>query len=91
MMMLVLTFVGLVMLYRICQPFNVWRTVLYVASLGLCILAVSVPFFAEFIFEGWSKVTFNLPQYLLLIIIIQAALPMSGGLIRFFDMFNPAD
>ena len=90
-MMLVLTCTGLVMLFRICQPFNVWRTVLYVASLGLCILAVSVPFFAEFIFQGWSKVIFNLPQYLLLIIIIQAALPMSGGLIKFFDMFNPAD
>ena len=90
-MMLVLTCTGLVMLFRICQPFNVWRTVLYVASLGLCILAVSVPFFAEFIFEGWSKVIFNLPQYLLLIIIIQAALPISGGLIKFFDMFNPAD
>ena len=90
-MMLVLTCTGLVMLFRICQPFNVWRTVLYVASLGLCILAVSVPFFAGFIFQGWSEISFNLPQYLLLIIIIQAALPMSGGLIRFFDMFNPAD
>jgi cation-transporting ATPase E len=90
-MMLVLTCTGLVMLFRICQPFNVWRTVLYVVSLGLCILAIAVPFFAGFIFEGWGKVVFNLPQYLLLIIIVQAALPMSGGLIRFFDMFNPAD
>jgi cation-transporting ATPase E len=90
-MMLVLTCTGLVMLFRICQPFNVWRTVLYVVSLGLCILAIAVPFFAGFIFEGWGKVVFNLPQYLLLIIIVQAALPMSGGLIKFFDMFNPAD
>lgn len=90
-MMLVLTCTGLVMLFRICQPFNVWRTVLYVVALGLCVLAVTVPFFAEFIFTGWSQITFNLPQYLLLIILIQAALPMSGGLIRFFDMFNPAD
>ena len=90
-LMLVLTCTGLVMLFRICQPFNVWRTVLYAAALSLCILAVTIPFFGELIFEGWSTLEFMLPQYLLLIIIIQAALPISGGLIKFFDMFNPAD
>ena len=90
-MMLVLTCTGLVMLFRICQPFNVWRTVLYVASLGLCIVVIAVPFFANLLFTGWSDVHFNLPQWLLLIIITQAALPISGGLIKFFDMFNPAD
>jgi len=90
-LMLVLTCTGLVMLFRICQPFNVWRTVLYAAALSLCILAVTIPFFGELIFVGWSTLEFTLPQYLLLIIIIQAALPISGGLIKFFDMFNPAD
>jgi hypothetical protein len=90
-MMLVLTCTGLVMLFRICQPFNVWRAVLYGASLGLCILAVAIPFFGEFIFTGWSAVQFNISQSLLLIILVQAALPISGGLIKFFDMFNPAD
>jgi len=90
-MMLVLTCTGLVMLFRICQPFNVWRAVLYGASLGLCILAVTIPFFGEFIFTGWSSVQFNISQSLLLIILVQAALPISGGLIKFFDMFNPAD
>ncbi len=90
-MMLVLTCTGLVMLFRICQPFNVWRTVLYVAAMGLCVLAVAIPFFGNFVFEGWETITLNLPQYLLLIILVQAALPISGGLIKFFDMFNPAD
>ena len=90
-MMLVLTFTGLVMLYRICQPFNVWRTVLFVFSAALCILVISIPFFGEIVFTGWSSLEFQLSQTLLIIIVIQAALPLSGGLIKFFDMFNPAE
>jgi cation-transporting ATPase E len=89
-MMLTLTATGLVMLYRICQPFNVWRTVLYVVAMALCIVIIAVPFFAEFVFKNWSMVKdhFEIQHILLLIILVQTALPMSGGLIKFFDMFN---
>ena len=90
-MMISLTFTGLVMLYRICQPFNIVRVCLYVLSAFLCILVVSVPILGEFIFEGWTHVDFTLPQLLLIIIIIQASFPISGFLIKFFDMINPAD
>ncbi|MBO5335362.1 MAG: HAD-IC family P-type ATPase [Clostridia bacterium] len=90
-MMLTLTATGLVMLYRICQPFNAWRTVLFVVSLALCVLVLAVPFFTEFIFQNWGKVDFEIQHWLLLIILVQASLPMSCGLIKFFDMFNPAD
>ena len=90
-MMLTLTFTGLMMLFRICQPFNVFKTVLFVFVAALCIFVVSVPVLGNIVFDGWSEVSFILPQYLLLIIIIQAALPISALLIRFFDMFNPAD
>jgi hypothetical protein len=90
-MTMALTFIGLVMLYRICQPFNAWRTVLFVVSLALCVLVLAVPFFTEFIFQNWGKVDFEIQHWLLLIILVQASLPMSGGLTKFFGMFNPAD
>ena len=91
MMMLVLTFTGLVMLFRICQPFNVVRTILFLFVCALCILVISIPFLGEIVFSGWAALEFQLSQILLLIIIVQAALPISEVLIKLCDMFNPAE
>jgi len=91
MLMLALTFCGIVMLYRICQPFNVIRAVLFMITTALCILFVSVPLLGEIVFEGWSAVAFTLPQVLLAIIVIQMSFPISSLLIKFFDLINPAD
>ncbi len=90
-MMICLTFSGLVMLYRICQPFNILRAVLYIVSVLLCVTVISVPFLGEIVFKGWSAVDFSLQQILLVVIIVQASFPISGSLIKFFDMINPAD
>ncbi len=90
-MMIALTFSGLVMLYRICQPFNVLRACLFVITLGLCILVISVPFLGSVVFDQWRLVKFTLPQVLIVVNIIQLCFPVSGFLIRFFDMLNPAD
>ena len=91
MMMLVLTFCGLVMLYRICQPFNIVRAVLFIAAAAMCITVISVPILGNFVFDNWASVSFNLQQILILIIIVQASFPISGFLIKFFDMLNPVD
>ena len=90
-MMIALTFTGLVMLYRICQPFNVVRVVLFIIAASLCIIVISVPELGQVVFEGWRSVHITLPQFLLIIIIIQASFPVSGFLIKFFDMMNPVD
>ncbi len=90
-MMLALTFTGLVMLYRICQPFNVIRTVLFGVSLSLCLLVISIPEIGQVVFDGWANVNIQLDQILLIVIIIQASFPISGSLIKFFDMINPVD
>ena len=90
-MMIALTFCGLVMLYRICQPFNVVRAVLFVSSAALCVLVISVPMLGNIVLEGWENVHFILPQILVTIIIVQASFPISGFLIKAFDMMNPAD
>ena len=90
-MMIALTFSGLVMLYRICQPFNVTRAITFVLSVACCILFITVPVLGELVFVGLGDIKFTLDQMLLIIIIVQASFPVSGFLIRFFDMINPAD
>ncbi len=90
-MMIALTFTGLVMLYRVCQPFNIVRVVTYIVAATACALFVTVPLLGEIIFTGLGAITFTLPQILILIILIQASFPISSLLIKFFDMMNPAD
>ena len=90
-MMLALTFVGLVMLFRICQPFNIVRAILFISMAILCATVVAVPFLGGIVFDGWSQVNFTLDQILLIIIIVQATLPLSSVFIKFFDLINPAD
>jgi cation-transporting ATPase E len=90
-MMVVLTFSGLVMLYRICQPFNLVRACLFILSTFLCAVVVAVPALGEFVFEGWKEIDFTLSQVLLTAIILQASFPISKGLIKFFDMINTAE
>ncbi len=90
-MMIALTFCGLVMLYRICQPFNVIRATLFLLTAALCIIVVSVPILSEIVFDGWSAVEFTLPQVLLSIIIVLVSFPISATLIKLFDMINPAE
>ena len=90
-MMLALTLCGLVMLFRICQPFNLLRTILFTSTAVLCVLVISVPVLGNIVFDNWDTLTFSLQQVLLIIIIIQAAFPISNFLIKTFDLINPAE
>lgn len=91
MLMLTLTFSGLVILYRICQPFNLFRACLFILSAFLCVFVVCVPMLGEIVFDNWSTLQFQLPQIMLLFIIIQFCFPISNFLIKFFDLMNTAD
>ncbi len=90
-MMVVLTACGLVMLFRICQPFNILRTILLSGTVALCVLFMWIPFLGNIAFTGWSNLEFSFTQLLLLIIIVQAAFPLSSFLIKAFDLINPAE
>ena len=90
-MMILLTFVGLVMLYRVCQPFNVMRVAIFLFALAACVTVISIPLLGEIVFENWSTIKFTLPQVLLVTIIVQVSFPISKYLIKVFDMLNPAD
>ena len=91
MLMMSLTFTGLVMLFCICQPLNLIRTTLFFCMTALCVTVLAVPVLGNIVYEGWDTLKFNLTQILLLVVIVQAAVPISSILIKFFDMFNPAD
>ena len=91
MLILVLTFTGLVMLYRICQPFNVVKAELFLLVTALCVIVLAVPVLGGLVIDNWATIQLQLPQILLIIILVQAAIPLSSILIRFFDMFNPAE
>ena len=90
-MVLALTFGGLVMLYQICKPFNVIRAILFIGSTACCILFFAVPSLGNLLLPNWSSISWKLPQVLLMIIIVQGCFPVSGWLIRGFDMINPVD
>lgn len=91
MLILALTFTGLVMLLRICQPLNLIRAALFAICTAACVTVLAVPTLGELVYEGWSHIDFNVTQILLIVVLVQAAMPVSTGLIKFFDMFNPAD
>ena len=93
MMMIALTFTGLVMLYRICQPFKEkpLRIILFTAVAALCVIVISFNGLGEIVFTGWSNLHFTLTQLLLIIIIIQFSFPLSSFLIKACDMLNEAD
>ena len=91
MMMITLTACGLVMLYRICQPFNALRGILWVVAVFMCATVLAVPDFGEFVFNGWANIDFTLPQILLMVIIVQASFPISSVLIKACDSWNPVE
>ncbi|MGN1235668.1 MAG: HAD-IC family P-type ATPase [Christensenellaceae bacterium] len=78
-----LTYSGTVMLYRLCQPFNIMRGTLWASSISIC--TIGILFLPDFFFSGWSELSFTFPEILYLLLIVLVAFPLSKGLIRFFD------
>ncbi len=90
-MMLAVTFGGMVVLFRIMQPFNWLRAATYALALGACILVLAVPVLGEFVYNGWKDVHFNFTQILYIICVLLAAFPVSNTLIRACDLMNQTE
>ena len=88
MLVLAVTFDGIVMLYRILQPLNVLRAIVYFGSLAVCIIIVSVPVLGNLVYKGWGDVNFSMQQILYIVCIMLAAFPVSGFLTKVCDLFN---
>ncbi len=87
-LILAVTFGGIVMLYRVLQPLNLLRSILYGSCLAVCIIVLSIPVLSEFVLKGWSEANFNLPQILYILVVILAAFPVSGWLTKACDLMN---
>lgn len=90
MCMIALTFSGLVMVFRLCKPFNVFRAVLCVSMLALCITAYAVPQLASLLYEGWAEIEWDYAKILTIVVVIEAAFPVSGWLIELMHILFPS-
>jgi cation-transporting ATPase E len=90
MCMIALTFSGLVMVFRICQPFNAYRVVLFLSMLGLCITAYAVPDIAKYLYSGWKDIKWDYSKVLILVVVLEAAFPISDWLIKLMHVIFPS-
>lgn len=91
MCMLALTFSGYVMVYRICKPLNVYRAVLSAAVLAVCIVAYCIPLLTEKMFyAGWMKLQWHYSYVLIIVVVLEAAFPISGWLMNLMHIIMPS-
>ena len=90
-MVIAITFGGMVMLFRILQPFNIVRAIVYVLCFGAAVVVFAIPVLGNIVYTNWGEVlkTFNLTQILYLAVILLAAFPLSGTLTKLGDLMNP--
>lgn len=91
MCMIALTFSGFVMVCRVCQPFNPYRAVLCAGVFALCVTALSIPFIADkMLYAGWSDLHWEYPKILIIVVVIEAAFPISKWLMELMHIIMPS-
>lgn len=90
MCMIALTFSGMVMLYRVCQPFNGYRVVLFLSMLAVAIVCFAVPELASFLYLGWNNLNWDYAKVLVIVVVLEAAFPLSSALIKIMEIIMPS-
>ncbi len=85
-----LTFSGLVMLFRVCQPFNAYRVVLFLSMLAIAIVFFSVQWLGNQIYTGWTGLDWSYGKVLVIVVVIEAAFPLSSLLIKIMEILMPS-
>ncbi len=92
MLILAVTFGGIVMLYRVLQPMNLIRALVYFGCFGICIVVISVPVLGNIIYRTdeicWSDLSFSITEILYILCIMLTAFPVSGFLVKACDLLN---
>lgn len=77
--------VGFIALFRMCRPFNWFKSMMYIICLTICIVCVTcIP-------ELFRYVPISYTDTLFLIIVCQAAYPLYVILNKIFNLFNRSD
>lgn len=95
MCMMAMTFAGLIMLYRVCQPFNGYRLVLFCCMVGATAVALSVPAIGDMLYKvsdevKWSTLHWGYTKFLIIAVAIEAAFPLSNSLIKIMQILLPS-
>lgn len=90
MCMLAMTFAGFVMVFRICQPINLYRSVLCISVLCICVAAFTVPYIPELLFPGWDKLDWKYGQLMIIVCVVEAAFPVSSWLMSLMHVIIPS-
>lgn len=92
-----LTFAGLIMLFRVCQPINPFRLVLFTIMTAMCVLAFTLgpisflgKSLAETLCSGWDSLNWDATKLLIIAVTIEAAFPISGSLIKIMQIILPS-
>ena len=78
---LALTFVGLVVLYRLCKPFDVFRGIMYASMITLCVLVLSLTHGGEF----FEYVPLNTQNILYIICCVLVSYPVYDWIVKGLD------
>lgn len=92
MCMLALIFSGFVMVFRLCKPFNVYRAILCASVLAICITAFVLPpsLVDKLFYSGWKDIKWDYGKILTIVVVIEAAFPVSGWLIDIMHVILPS-
>lgn len=95
MCMMALIFSGLVMLFRVCQPLNGFRFILFAMMLTLSIIALAVPpigrlYIANELCRNWDKLQWSYSKILIVVVAIEAAIPLSSWFIKIMQILMPS-
>ena len=78
---LALTFVGLVVLFRLCKPFDVFRGIMFAAMITLCTLVLSLTNWGGF----FEYVALNTQNVLFIICLVLASYPVYDWIVKGLD------
>lgn len=91
MCIMALTFSGLVMVFRVCQPFNAYRVVLCASVFAVCVTGFAIPTFTDAMFyDGWLELKWDYPKILILVVVLEAAFPISTWLLELMHVIMPS-
>ena len=83
---LTITFAGVMVLYTLCKPFNVYRAVLNVAVVGLITAALT---FLDWSFFGYQPL--ELSNVLFIVILVQLSQPIYNNLLTIFAKIRDSE
>lgn len=76
-----ITFVGLLVLFKLCKPFDVFRGIMFASMIALCAIVLSFSVFYTF----FEYIPLSLQNILFIICIVEASSPIYGAIVNGLD------